>query len=121
MSYLTPEQKQMGSNLKANTLAAGEVANVVLTAFAPFDYVKDGVTKTMLKHLGTNADTGETYEFFGFSFHEAVAKISDDIVEGVTVLKVECLDNGTKYPDYAISIAPNQTAQQFTKTEEAPF
>jgi hypothetical protein len=102
MAYLTDDQLKDGSS-EQKTVALGKTANVVLTEYAPFQYgpAKD---KTMPKHLGKDADTGEEYEFVGFAFHDAVKGLNDAITPGITVVRVSCLDNGTKYPDYELSV-----------------
>lgn len=104
MAYLTPEQMQedeVKSDIRE--MKAGETMNVVLTEYAPFQY-GENKEKTMKKHLGFNADTNEKMQFVGFAFHDEVKRLSDQIEPGVTVLKVECLDSGSKYPDFALSI-----------------
>lgn len=124
MSYLNAEQLAHGTTL-ISTVAPGKTANVVLTEYAPFNY---GPTKekTMPKHIGMDADTGTEYEFVGFAFHDAVKQLNDAIEPGVTVVKVECLDNGTKYPDYALSVVTG-TEKKSKKPlkdedgEEVPF
>jgi hypothetical protein len=101
MGYLTEEQKKEFNN--SITLKPGEKANVVFKSYEPFMYgpSKD---KKMPKHIVINADTNTEMEFVGFKFHDALTEISDDIVESVTIVEVECIDNGTAYPDYEMKI-----------------
>lgn len=115
MPYLNEEQLQDGSN-NSNTIAPGKSANVVLTEYSPFQYEKNGVTKTMPKHKGTDAESGQEYEFVGFLFHDAVKQLNDAIIPGQTVVNVKCIDNGTKYSDYELTIVAGTE-----KKAEAPF
>jgi len=101
MSYLTPDQLNDGNSDR--TLLPGTTANVVLTEYTPFNFGQNK-DKVMPQHKGKNADSGEELTFTGFAFHEAVKGLNDAIVPGNTVIRVECLDNGTKYPDYSLSI-----------------
>jgi hypothetical protein len=105
MGYINQDQALKDGNTEVSTVAPGTVAKVILTEYAPFQYgpMKD---KTMPKHLGKDADTGAEYEFVGFKFHDAwkEATANLDFEPGVTVFQVECLENGSKYPDYAIKI-----------------
>lgn len=105
MGYANQEQALKDGNTEVSTVAPGSTANVILTEYAPFQYgpMKD---KTMPKHLGKDADTGTDYEFVGFKFHDAwkAATAQLDFEPGVTVFQVECLENGSKYPDYAIKV-----------------
>lgn len=110
MAYLTTDQLADGN--QSNTLAPGETATVILTEYAPFTS-KKGVT--IPKHLAKNTDTGAELEFVGFKFHDAVKPLNDQIIPGITALKVMCLDNSTQYPDYEVSVAA------LGATEEAPF
>lgn len=114
MAYLTPDQMQDG-NSEQKTVKPGTSANVVLTDYAPFNYGPNK-DKVMPKHLGTDAETGEKYEFVGFAFHDAVKQLNDDIVPGTTVVNVKCLDTGTKYPDYELTIVKGTE-----KKADAPF
>lgn len=103
MSYLNKEEMQHGGNA-IETIKPGDNARVVLTSYEPFQFgaAKD---KTMPKHLGYDNDSGTAYEFVGYAFHDAIKPINDVIVPGETVLEVQCLDNGTKYPDYAVAVS----------------
>lgn len=117
MGYHNQDQAMKDGGNAVTTVNPGTTANVVLTEYAPFNY---GPTKekTMPKHLGKDADTGAEYEFVGFKFHDAwkEATATSDFEPGVTVFQVECLENGTKYPDYALRIVSATKVK-----EEAPF
>ncbi len=114
MGYLNEEQMADGSSVE-KTVAPGSSANVILTEYTPFKY---GVNKdrTMPQHKGKDADTGEELTFTGFAFHDCVKSLNDSIIPGMTVVQVKCLDNGTKYPDYELSVVTGAA-----KTEEKPF
>ena len=116
MAYLNEEQLKDGS-VANNTIAPGDTANVVLTEYAPFQSKKG---TTIPKHKGKDADTGVEYEFVGFKFHDAVKQLNDAIVPGVTVVRVECLDNGTIYSDYELSVVVGAVAKEVAK-DEIPF
>lgn len=103
MGYLNEEQMKDGS--QSSTVEAGETARVVLTAYEPFQSKKGN---TIPKHLGYDNDTLAGYEFVGFKFHEAVKEINDSITPGETVIEVQCLDNSTAYPDYAITVTTDK-------------
>lgn len=113
MGYLNEDQMKDGNT--SNTVAPGKTANVILTEYAPFAYGPNK-DKTMPKHLGQDADNGQAYEFVGFAFHDCVKSLNDSIIPGMTVVQVKCLDNGTKYPDYELSVVTGAA-----KTEEKPF
>ena len=115
MSYLTSDQLKDGAN-DGRTIPAGQTANVILTEYASFNYGPNK-DKVMPKHLGKDADTNEDYEFVGFAFHDAVKQLNDSIEPGITVIRVEVLDNGTKYSDYSLSIVKGTEK----KAEEKPF
>lgn len=108
MSYLTNEQMQDGQ--QSNTLDAGTEARVVLTGYEPFQSKKGN---TIPKHLGFDNVTGARYEFVGFKFHEAVKELNDSIVPNVTVLDVQCLDNGTQYPDYEVNVTSDKANAEY--------
>jgi len=114
MGYLSKDQLNDG-NTQPATLAPGQSANVILNEYKPFQYGTNK-EKTMPKHLGQDADTGEQYEFVGFDFHEAIREHNEAIIPGVTVLHIECLDNGTKYPGYAIKVVAGGAT-----SDAAPF
>lgn len=99
------------------TLEPGQKAKVVITRYEPFFY-GENKDKKMPKYLAVNADTNQPLEFVGFRFHDEIKKINDMIEPTVTVLDVECVDNGTKYPDYAIGIVAGGKA---AREDESPF
>ena len=107
MPYLDEQGMQDGSG-NGQTLSPGQKAKVILLKYEPFLY-GDDKDKTMPKHLAINAETQAALEFVGFAFHDEVKKLNDSIVEEVTVLEVECIDNDTKYPDYAIKVVEGGT------------
>ena len=102
MSYLNPDQMNDG-NSQLKTILPDQAANIVLVSYDPFKYGANK-DKTMPKHLAKNADTGEDLEFVGLAFHEAIKPFNEQIIPQVSVLHVECLNNGTKYPDYSIKM-----------------
>ena len=114
MPFLSAQEMAIGDGNGGNTVKAGSSANVVLTKFDPFQYGANK-EKTMPKYFAKDADTGETYEFVGFKFHDCVKELNDRIGED-TVVHVKCLDNGTKYPDYELTVA-----SLGAKKEDAPF
>lgn len=118
MALLSQEELAIGNNEGGNTLAPGSTANIVITSFAPFKF---GPTKekTMPKYIAKDADTGADYEFVGFKFHDAIKPLNDNIVAEATVIRVECLDNGTKYPDYQLTVVAG--AEKATAASSAPF
>jgi hypothetical protein len=120
-SYIQPEDL-----IGNGTVAPGTKANVVLVSYEPFQS-KSG--KTIPKHKGKDADTGAEYEFVGFKFHDAFKgllpagatqeEIDRLIVPEITVVEVECLENGSQYPDYVLSIKSAPQAAGAPAT--APF
>lgn len=113
MSLLSTEEVNESFGGSA-TLEPGQKAKVIITRYEPFFY-GENKDKKMPKYLAVNAESNEPLEFVGFRFHEEIKSINDRIEPAVTVLDVECVDNGTKYPDYAISVAEGG------KAEETPF
>lgn len=126
MSILTPDQMNIGSDTGA-TIAPGKSANIVITSFTPFQYGTNK-DKTMPKYLAKDADTGMDYEFVGFQFHDCVKELNDSLELDVTVINVVCLDNGTKYPDYELTVVTGKkpavatpVKEEEIKTEDIPF
>jgi len=109
MGFLTEEQKKEFNN--SATLNPGEKASIVFKSYEPFMYgpSKD---KKMPKYITVNANTGKSLEFVGFKFHEAFTAISDDVAESVTIVDVECVDNGTPYPDYEMKIVAGKAEDE---------
>jgi len=125
-SYFNPENLNDGLS-QGNTLQVGQSANVVLTAYSPVPKKTGGVIP---KHLAQNADTGENYEFFGFTFHQAFTKLfpkdaTQEQIDAIfkpelTVLTVECVEGkNPKYPEYNVSISG--TAKPKVATEDIGF
>lgn len=116
MAYLTPEQVNEGRN--DGTLAPGSSANVVVMEYAPFTSKKG---KTIPKHIVKDAESGTVYELVGYAFHDAIGQLNQDaIIPEQTVLHVKCLDNGTQYPDFEVTLvgAAQATADS---GEKIPF
>lgn len=99
MPLLTPEQMNDGNN--SNTIEVGKSANVVINSYEPFQSKKG---KTIPKYIATDADTGAKYELVGYSIHDCLKQLNDDITADQTVVQVKVLDNGTAYPDYEATI-----------------
>ena len=105
MAYLDNEQMKDGTS---GSISGGETKNVVPLRYSPF-LTKKG--KKMPKHILRDNDNGEELEIVGYAFHDSIKSLNDKIVPGETVLKVECLDNGTLYPDFNIVIADGVVAK----------
>ena len=106
MALLTPEQMQ-DDTLDKKTLSPGETANIVITKYDPFMYGPNK-DKEMKKYLARNADTGAELEFVGFAFHDCVKELNDSLNFDETVIKVECIDNSSKYPDFKFTVVAGE-------------
>ena len=104
MALLSPEEMNESFGVSSITLEPSQKAKVIITSYEPFFY-GENKDKKMPKYLAVNAETNAPLEFVGFKFHEEVKAFNDQINPTVTVLDVECVDNGTKYFDYKIEIA----------------
>lgn len=104
MGYLSSEEVSEFLNGNGKEMKAGNTYKLIPLRYEPFFYgpLKD---KKMPKHILMNVETNEEVEGVGFKFHDAIGLLNDAIVPEVTVLDVQCLDNGTKYPDFLIEVA----------------
>ena len=98
MPYLTDDELKDGTS---STIAGGETRKLVPLRYEPFQTKKG---KTMPKHILKDIDSNQELEVVGYAFRDAIKTFNDKLVPSESVLKVECLDNGTAYPDFKLEL-----------------